>query len=259
MLSIEAFVITDFLMNLLVLGVGARSLGHVCWKRVTAAAVVGTAYAAAAYLWLPGMRSFVFQTLCLLLMALILFARRRKGRIWLRGFLCIAGSCVFAGGVMTLLARRMNAGSPLMTAAGWLIVIVCAFAADGFRDDRHAENTVLLKISTRMGAVELDALIDTGNRLHEPLSGLPVVVVGRRWLKGLLDDSCLEQTGGRLRPGFRIVRYGALGGSGEMCCFRPESVCIWSERGWKDAPDVWVAIYPGDIPSGVEALAPPVF
>ena len=119
--------------------------------------------------------------------------------------------------------------------------------------------TARLRIATRMGYAEVEALIDTGNRLHEPLSGLPVLIIGKRSLKGLLDDSCLERTGGRLAPGFRIVRYGALGGSGEMDCFRPESVCIWRNGEWKETGDLWIAIYPGEIPSGVEALAPPVF
>jgi len=160
---------------------------------------------------------------------------------------------------MTLLDSRLKAGSPLMTAAGWMIVMACAFFADSIRGERSAGATVLLQISTRMGSVEVEALVDTGNRLHEPISGLPVIIVGKRCMYGILDESCLEQAAGRLPPGFRIVRYGVLGGSGEMQCFRPESVCIWQKGRWSDVSDVWIAICPEEIPSGVEALAPAIF
>ena len=258
-MSIEAFAITNFVMNLLVLSVGARAVGSVRWRRVVMAAVLGTVYAGAAFAYLPQLRGFAAQTACLLAMSLLLFARRRKRGRWIKGFLCIAGSCIFAGGVMTLIGRHLPAGSPLMTGAGWLIVAVCAFFGDGIRSESSAAGTALLKIKTRMGSTEVEALIDTGNRLREPLSGLPVMVVGKRCLRGLLDDSFLEQRSKRLAPGFRIVRYGALGGNGEMCCFRPESVCIWRKGGWTEVQDLWVAIYPGEIPSGVEALAPPFF
>lgn len=255
-MSIEAFAVTNFVMNLLVLSVGARAAGSVRWRRVTAASFVGTVYAGAAFVYFPQLRGFAAQTCCLLLMSLILFGRRRR---WLKGCLCTAVSCVFAGGVMTLLGRKLPAGSPLMTGAGWMIVAVCAFFGDGIRSGNGMNGQVLLKIATRMGSTEVEALIDTGNRLREPLSGLPVVVVGRRCLRGVLDDSCLERSGRRLPPGFRIIRYGALGGNGEMHCFRPESVCIWRGGCWTETQDLWIAIYPGEIPSGVEALAPPVF
>ena len=259
MLSIEAFVITNFAMNLLVLSVSARRVGHVCWRRVLAAAGFGTVYAAFAYAGLPALRGFAAQSACLLIMAVILFAGRGRGRRWMRGVICIAVGCVFAGGVMTLLAGRMKPGSPLMTGVGWSVVAVCAFLSDGFGRNRIMDTTVQLRIATRMGSAEIEALVDTGNRLHEPLSGLPVIIVGRRHLTGLLDDSCLVRPGGRLPPGFRIVRYGVLGGNGEMCCFRPESVCIWRRGGWSEAPDVWIAVCMDEIPSGVQALMPPIF
>ena len=257
-MSIEMFAVTNFVMNLLVLGIGARAAGAVRWKRAAAAASFGTVYAAAAYSYFPQLRTFAAQTSCLFAMTLILFAGGGKKKRWVKGLFHIAAYCAFAGGVMTLLGRRLPSGSPLLTAAGWLIVAVCAFLG-GVPEDGRMRGTVRLRIATRMGSAEVEALIDTGNRLREPLSGLPVLVVGKWHLRGLLDDSCLNRMGGRLPPGFRVVRYGALGGNGEMDCFRPESVCVWRSGDWEDAQDVWVAIYPGEIPSGVDALAPPVF
>ncbi len=257
-MSIEAFVIINFLMNLLVLFVGARAAGHVRWKRVLISAAAGTAYALIVYVWAPALRGLTGQTFGLLIAAVILFAERRRRRKWFKGMIHIAGSCVFAGGMMTLLTGWFPAGSLMLAAAGCLCVLTCAFISDLVRPEGRGGQTVLLKICTRMGSVEVEALVDTGNRLREPLSGLPVLIVGRRWLRGLLDETSLQEPDSRLQPGFRMVRYGALGGSGMMRCFRPESVCFCRRGCWMEAPDLWVAIYPGEIPSGVEALAPPL-
>ena len=73
-----------------------------------------------------------------------------------------------------------------MTAAGWLIVAACVFLDDdGRRAEGRMRGTVFLRITTRMGSAEVEALIDTGNRLREPLSGLPVIIVGKRNLRGV--------------------------------------------------------------------------
>ena len=61
-----------------------------------------------------------------------------------------------------------------------------------------------------------------------------------------------------LPPRFRLVAYGALGGSVKMACFRPDELLVCYGEGWLRAPDVWVAVYPGKMPGGAQALAPAV-
>ena len=41
-----------------------------------------------------------------------------------------------------------------------------------------------------------------------------------------------------------------------MICFLPDSVRALKGGKWREAPDVWVALYPGKLPGGVRALAP---
>lgn len=257
MLSIEAFIGVNLLMNLVVFGLAARSLGHVRWKRLLAAALTGTGYALLAYGAASGLLSSVGQVLCLPVIAWILAGGRR--RMMLRSLVCVAAGMLFAGGVMQLLSQRLSSGGPAMVLGGCAATAAAALAAGGVRRRALEEQRIRLRIGTRMGKTEVDALVDTGNRLREPLSGLPVVIVGRRSLAGLLDPSCLGTLPDRLPPGFRVVRYGVLGGQGEMLCFRPESVCIRAGDAWLPAPDIWVAVYPDEMPSAVEALAPPVF
>ena len=107
--------------------------------------------------------------------------------------------------------------------------------------------------------VSLKALIDTGNRLHEPISGLPVLIVEERAVKKMLPPSLdPARPDKHLPPRFRLVAYGALGGSGKMACFRPDELLVCYGEGWLRAPDVWVAVYPGKMPGGAQALAPAV-
>ncbi len=174
------------------------------------------------------------------------------------GCMYLAGGMVFAGGVMLLLSRWFPKGSPLLTLVGCVVMTISAFLGDAFRRGAPVGGRVRLRIGTRMGTVEVRALVDTGNRLHEPLSGLPVVIVEKDALTGILDKSCLMPNQNRRLPGFRRVSYSVLGGSGEMICFRPESVELKCGNDWQEAPEVWIGIYQGRLPASMEALAPPM-
>ncbi len=255
MLSIEVFAAVNMAMNMAVFGVSARLTGHVRWRRVWLASAAGTGYAAAAYAGPVWLRGPTLQLICMALLSLILSGGhvRRVGR----NLTGTALAAALAGGVMTLLAERIPSGG-LLTAVGWPLVWAAALLTDFLRMSRGSGSCIRLRIGTRMGKTEVEAMIDTGNRLHEPLSGLPVVIVGRKQLKGVLDERSLYGTENRLMPGFRLIRYGTIGGSGEMKCFRPESVWIMRNGVWQEGPDIWIGIYPGELPSALEAIAPPV-
>ncbi len=259
MLSIEAFIAANLLMNIIVLGVSARCTGHIRWRRVLLTAAVGTGYAVAAYNWWEAswLRSAAAQIVCLLIMSMILFGYRFRTNRWTSLFY-LMGSMLFAGGIMALLDRWLE--GPLLFLIGWICIGTAVFARDFLREGQQIMRyKVCVRVSTRMGSVVLSAFVDTGNRLTEPLSGLPVLIVRAAALKRIIDSSCLYPTQKRLPPGFRIIRYDVLGGEGKMWCFKPESVCIRGLKGWDEAPDVWIAIYPGELPNAIEALAPPVF
>ena len=259
-LSIEAFALTNLLMNVLVLSVGARCIGHVRWKRVICAAVLGTLYASTVYAcpgqtWLAGAPARIAALLC---MALVVFGDRPL-RMSLIGGAYLAGSVIFAGGVLLLLSRWFDAGSPTLTVVGCAVIAVSVLIGDSLCADGISSCCIDLRIGTRMGNVCVRALVDTGNRLREPISGLPVIIVERESLKGILDQSCLMSDGKRrLLPGFRRVSYSVLGGSGEMICFRPESVMARYGKEWRETPEVWIGIYQGRLPASAEALSPPL-
>ena len=85
----------------------------------------------------------------------------------------------------------------------------------GERNRRIDQWEVRLMMRSDYGVARLNALIDTGNRLREPVSGLPVLIVEYRSVKRLLPPGfSLESALRNLPSGFRVARYGALGAAG---------------------------------------------
>lgn len=100
--------------------------------------------------------------------------------------------------------------------------------------------------------VRVCALIDTGNRLTEPISGLPVMIVESETIRSLVPRSIDPDRIETLPTGFRLVPYGGVGGSGVLPCFMPQSLSTDSST----IRDIWVAVYPGRLPGKYHALAP---
>jgi len=107
-----------------------------------------------------------------------------------------------------------------------------------------------LRISDGYSVVRFRALIDTGNRLTEPISALPVIIVESSLIRKLIPDDI--NASAALPRGFRLIAYGGVGGNGMLPCFMPKSI---SSDG-KTIRDIWVAIYPGRLPGKYRALAP---
>ena len=161
---------------------------------------------------------------------------------------------MLVSGIALAAADCLKLRAPWSALGAALIVLLAACLLP--RGEGASADETPMRIITRMGTAEVTAMIDTGNRLREPFSDLPVLIVSGRCLTKIIDAVCMDERE-ILPPGFRVVRYRALGGGGHMRCFRPERICALRGREWLDVPDMWVAIYPGGIPGGVDALAPP--
>lgn len=81
--------------------------------------------------------------------------------------------------------------------------------------------------------------IDTGNTLHDPLSGMPVVIAGKNIAQNLFTDDWLDaltspiENAGKLGAGtisgFRLIPYSTVSGKGLIPVFRPEKLIISTE------------------------------
>ncbi|HOQ06562.1 MAG TPA: sigma-E processing peptidase SpoIIGA [Clostridiales bacterium] len=117
-----------------------------------------------------------------------------------------------------------------------------------------------ISIAVENKSIELSALVDTGNSLHDPLTNLPVVVVEFSAIRDLLPDdiksiferNCendLDSVTATISSSdwfsrFRLIPFKSLGReNGMMIGFRPDYIEIGADDGKKDIRDVIVGIY----------------
>jgi len=119
---------------------------------------------------------------------------------------------------------------------------------------------VQLKIVFESKNIDLNALIDTGNSLHDPLTNMPVVVVEFKAIKGILPDeikSIFEESkeedllsvtniisGSKWFSRFRLIPFTSLGKeNGMLIGFKPDYIEIMENEEKKDIKEVIVGIY----------------
>lgn len=257
--GLERYVLVNFIMNCIVIGIIARFRGRNRWGLTLFAAAFGALYAVA-------MQYSVFHQLrwwpsrIALSMALALVAiRMERPRDLLLNTLLLMGGAAFMSGAVTLTRGFFAEPAIAPLAAGALLGTIGMLAFAAARARRMEKWEMMLRLTHENKRVELSALVDTGNRLQEPLSGQPVVVAAQSKLRAVLPDDFQAVRAAQCLPsGFRLVGYKSLSGSGKLVCFRPDELLFSTGDGWLSAPDVWIAIYPGKLPGHVSALAPPV-
>lgn len=110
--------------------------------------------------------------------------------------------------------------------------------------------------------IAFTALADTGNRLTEPFSGLPVVVLeeekGRRLLTGEERDWLdTGMTAGEPPPGLRLVTYRTISGNGLLAAFRPQALRVRVGERWIEVEGYLALLRGGKGPAGCEGIFHP--
>ena len=252
-ISLEAVFLTNFAIDALLLALAARWLGAGRARGILAAAILGGIYALLAACGpLSGLRRLPGLLAAALAMSGLAFFPD-GARAAARGFGLLLAFALLLGGLRTLVSQ-MTALSPTAALAlsglGCASVLACT-PRPGQR--RAAAGELRVEIATSHGRVQFTALVDTGNRLREPISGRPVLIAEEALLRPLLPPGFRADIAA---PGFRLVGFGGLGGSGQLACFWPSALRVRRGSGWQRAPRLWVAIYPGRLPGAARALAP---
>ena len=242
-MCLESYVAVNLLADLILLGAVSRALGLFSWRRVIASAWLCALYAVVCAAR-PRPWSALPVQLAMLALTTFILSGRSAGRLRGEAALSLCAGALIGSGVAAVTRLRGAPAALLGTAAGGLTVCGLFIAQPpGTRRYR-----ILVRLIVERRAVCFTALVDTGNRLREPVSGLPVLIAEAGLLKGALPDA-----------GFRELRYGAVGGDGVMTCFRPTSVWIGRGARMRRAPDAWVGVSPGPLPGVFRALAPSVY
>ena len=117
---------------------------------------------------------------------------------------------------------------------------------------RRAEPPRCVTAEIRFGGhrITLTALIDSGNLLRDPVTGLPVIVISRRAAARLT----MLPPPGRLSPGMRLLSVRTIAGTTLMAVFRPSAVFLEVGGAWR-AVSAMVGLAP-DGYEGFQALVP---
>jgi len=126
----------------------------------------------------------------------------------------------------------VNNGAVYIDIPPWLLVAVtaAAYAVLSFFSARLRKRNLMrsrctVTVSSEGRQICLEAIVDTGNLLSEPFSGLPVIVAEYEALLPVLPagferyPDCAEAN-----TGLRVVPYTGVGGEGVMLAFRPERI-----------------------------------
>ena len=219
--------------------------------RLLAAAFLGAGYALLSLLWPPA-ASFPGKAVSLAAMLLIAYGRE-KG-LWRLGLAYLAMCAVYAGAASAVVWTAGRASLRALVFALGISLGVCALP---FRFSGRRGGRASLHLVCGDRSVELPALRDTGNRLREPLSGDPALIAEEGDLLPLLEpevQAVLRATAGlpapdrlqALGPGFRLLPYRTLEGSGLLLAFRPEQAYVDGVL----QPGLWAALSPGPIRPG---------
>ena len=90
-----------------------------------------------------------------------------------------------------------------------------------------------VKVLNENKAVVISAIIDTGNSLVEPFSGIPVIVVKQQCIKNVcpkeITDFSINTSYGKtaiLKSKFRMIPFKTISGDGLLPAFKPETIII---------------------------------
>ncbi len=248
---LDLVVLLNFLVDWLLLCGSSKLCGYPTkQKRLVLAAVLGAAYAGLCLL--PGwhfLAGGLWHLLALGAMGAIGFGlskgAMRRSVVFFLLSMALGGLAtgLGSGGIWTLALAAIGL---------WAL---CCLGFGGSIGSSYVPVTIL----HRGQRLQLTALVDTGNSLHDPLSGRPVLVAREEIAGKLLGLSAeqlrspIQTMGSGACKGLRLIPYHAVGVScGFLLAFSPEGVWIDGKK-----TDHLVAFTPNKIGQGqaFEALA----
>lgn len=253
----DRLLLLNFMIDYLLCLVTGRISGLVLRRRRYAlAALFGAAYALLTLL--PGWRRLAGpagQLASAALMGLIAFGGERRCLRCLLRFLAV--SAALGGAVW---AVSLAGGRPALDSR--VLVLSFALCYGGvsllYRARGRVDDLPRAEVRLRLAGRECRfmALLDTGNRLADPLSGSPVMLACPRVLAPLFPGADLSAEpvdllrAPALVGRFRLVPYSAVGVRGLLPVFRPEGVSVAG----RERSDLLVAVSPSAAGDGFDAI-----
>lgn len=255
---VDVLFLVNFAANCFLLSATARlARRKATWRRIVLCSLAGAAYATAVFV--PGTGpafSWPFRLVVGLLMVLGTFPGVRGRELYsllLSFYLCCA---VAAGTGMAFYAliddlvsgfsqtRFTWAPAPWWTAAAGLAAAAAFPLLMALSGQRPGSPLLQVELEVDGKSVSLTGLLDTGNDLRDPVSGLPVIVVDLDSLRGILSGEAMAFFSSRwdsladdlvydpMARRFRLIPYcGISGKRGVLPGFIPDRVFVGKKAG----------------------------
>lgn len=248
-IALERFLIVNFFMNALILFMAAKiTSGAVRPQRLVFGAIIATAYALIAYT-APNLKHLLFIPALLCMGACA--ARVRSLRELAYQCFAVLGCTFLLGGTAYALSMALS-NSLLALAVCAPVGILCIFRFIRSRSVHDASIRVCIRLHYGGKMASVDGFIDTGNRITDAITGLPVIVTSAQPLRALLPADLNPMDLSTLPRGFRVMMLCGVCGAQMAMCFHPQ-VQLLSGSDWKDVQTI-VAISAHPLPEG--ALVP---
>lgn len=208
-LYIDSLFCSDFIMNFSLLCL----TGHFCgksatfWRKALSAAYGAGIFCVIFLLPVKGRIPALLPGLFLSLAGMVWIAFRIKKKQLLKAAAIMAGTAFFQGGIYLFLRSRI----PLLWEDDRVILpaltagVISYVAGKILIKKSRKKEQLFCRVKLQNGEreVEVDALIDTGNFLTEPISGKPVSV--------LKEEVISELFGGSLPEYYRVIPFCSIG------------------------------------------------
>lgn len=274
---LDVLFLENLVMNYLILQLTAKfSKSKTSSLRLFLGALLGASYVVLLVL-LPGIKVY-YTTAAKIALSLAMVAVAFSPERFMSFFKTLAifyvSTFIFAGGVFAFLYFSESGGfvkngvvvawRPRWTQLFFGIITVGIIVRIFWEilQTKFAREKLLipLKISFESRIIDLAALVDTGNSLHDPLSNMPVVVVEFKAIKDILPSeiqNIFEQSkendltsvtnivaGSTWFPRFRLIPFTSLGKeNGILIGFKPDYIEIGENEEKKGVSNVIIGIY----------------
>ncbi|MEG2718367.1 MAG: sigma-E processing peptidase SpoIIGA [Clostridia bacterium] len=249
MVHAEAYLVLNATLCVCALALGGKLAGLPLPKAVLLcmAALLNALLCAPALLW-PSMGAIALAGLPL---SVALCFGRHGGTACVRCFVTTLCATFLSGGTVQALTNVGMGAMPALLCSfslSLLLYLLATLLPTSFCEVRQVE------ITMEAQHVLLPAMLDSGNLLRDPVTGLPVLVVPERALRPLFPDvkSLVDLRG--LPLGFRLLNVHTAAGSALLPMFRPDA-CRLYLNGHAKATEILVAVA-GREYGGVQALVP---
>ncbi len=236
---VDSFLVLQFVMNCYLLALVNKMLRQTVSRRRILCAALGAAVLSLLPFLLPFKMiycvslSFFLSVLC---MSVVTFRTYRKDNFLRVLEKLVISTMLLGGGFMILLRILPKGDEPFLKVTG---ILVAGGVLYGFlsRFVKNSGKTVDVCKVTLYGkdVVKVDALLDTGNSLTEPISGKPVAV---------LDKEIFEKAFGDEKPTvFRMIPYHSIGKrSGVLCGYLLDKIKVETQDGTKEYREIYIGI-----------------